>query len=127
MRKLLPQLLRYGLVGGCSATVHFSIVIFLVEIYHFTPMSANCLAFFAGFQVSYWGHRSWTFAGTTSRHGVALPKLFVVASISLALNQGLFYFFLTIVELPYPVALLVVLTIVPFVTFVLSKFWVFRF
>lgn len=123
---LLRQLARFGVVGGTAATVHFSVVIILVEAGLLTPMYANVIAFLTGFQVSYWGHRSWTFSGTTASHRVAIPKLFMVGSLGLAINESLFYFFLTMAQLPYPVALLAVLCVTPAVTFTLSKLWVFR-
>lgn len=123
---ILRQLMRFGIVGAAAATVHFSIVICLVEAELLTPLYANVIAFLVGFQVSYWGHRSWTFSGTTTSHSIAMPKLFVVGSTGLAINESLFYFFLTVAQLPYPIALLAVLTITPAVSFTLSKLWVFR-
>ena len=123
---LIKQLMRFGVIGVTAATVHFSIVVCLVETHTLTPLYANVIAFLIAFQISYWGHRSWTFAGTTTTHRVAIPRLFAVGTSGLALNQSLFYFFLTFAQLPYPLALLAVLTITPLITFTLSKLWVFR-
>ena len=123
---LIKQLTRFGIVGIIAVTVHFSILIFLVEREHFTPLVANIFAFLISFQVSYWGHRSWTFYGTTTKHRVALPKLFLIGCSGLVANEGLFYIFLTLFKLPYPLAQFFVLTILPLVNFTLGKFWVFR-
>lgn len=123
---LLKQLTRFGIVGVCAASVHFSIVIFLVETNGIKPLIANVAAFLISFQVSYWGHRSWTFSGTTTLHRIALPKLFLVGSCGLVANEGLFYLFLSVLNLPYQLALLFVLTILPIINFTLGKLWIFK-
>lgn len=123
---LFKQLIRFGIIGLCAAAVHFGILIALVEIKHFNPLVANIFAFFISFQISYWGHRSWTFYGTTVSHRIAFPKLLLIGSTNFAANEGLFYIFLTVFNLPYPVAQFLVLTILPIANFTLGKYWVFR-
>lgn len=124
--KLFHQLLRFGLIGLLAGAVHFSIVVLLVESAGLKPLIANIFAFLAAFQVSYWGHRYWTFRGTTASHRMALPRLFLVCSAAFAANESLFYLFLALFNLPYPIALFLVLAILPLLTFTLSKLWVFR-
>jgi len=122
---LLAQIFRFGVVGVAASCVHFSLVYLLVERYAFLPLVANVFGYFCGFQVSYWGHKSWTFKGNRTAHHVALPKLAVVQSINFIANQSLFYIFLSL-HLPYLVALFLVLAILPVFTFITSKLWVFR-
>lgn len=124
--KLLRQLIRFGMVGATAATVHFSLVIFFVEIGQLQPLVANVIGFVVAFQVSYWGHRYWTFHGTSALHRVALPKLLLVASSGFAANESLFYLFTVSLNLPYPIALFIILSILPIINFTLGKFWVFR-
>ncbi len=118
--------MRFGIVGVTAASVHFSLVIFFVELYALKPLQANVIAFLIAFQVSYWGHRYWTFRGTTNSHRVALPRLFVICGSSFIANEGLYYLVLTYLKLPYPLALLVVFAILPLVNFTFEKFWVFQ-
>jgi putative flippase GtrA len=122
----LFQLVRFGIVGSIAAAVHFSTVVCLVELKLMPPLTANIIAFLMGFQVSYWGHRRWTFKGTTVYHHVAMMRLFIVAATNLVANQTLFYFFFKVIQLPYMLALLLVLSILPVMTFILGKFWVFK-
>lgn len=122
---LFLQLCRFGVVGVLAAIVHFSIVVLLVQNADLAPLIANIFGFIIAFQVSYWGHRLWTFNGTITLHRVAIAKLFFVQVVNFVLNESLFYLFL-IVGLPYPIALLIVLAILPVFTFALSKLWVFR-
>lgn len=125
-RALIRELLQFGLIGLCAASVHFGIVVFLVEINHLQPLLANVVAFIFAFQVSYWGNRYWTFGASNTLHRVALPRLFLVCSIGFMANESLFYIFLTQLNLIYPIALFLVLCILPLATFLVGKFWVFR-
>lgn len=119
------QIARFLIVGGTAAAVHFSVVIMLVHFFDYAPLIANVGGFMVSFQVSYWGHRVWTFADTVTLHREAYPKLVTVQLVNFALNEILFYFFLSL-HLPYQLALLIVLAILPVFTFVSSKFWVFQ-
>lgn len=121
----LLQIARFIIVGGSAAVVHFSVVVLLVQLFHYAPLIANVGGFMVSFQVSYWGHRVWTFADTVTLHREAYPKLVAVQLVNFALNESLFYFFLSL-HLPYQLALLIVLAILPAFTFVSSKFWVFQ-
>lgn len=124
-RPLLAQLSRFGLIGLIAAIIHFSIVIALVQLNLCPPLIANIFAFMIAFQVSYWGHRCWTFRGTLTRHRTAILKLLSVQATSFAANETLFYIFLSL-HYPYPIALLFTLTILPIFTFLSSKLWVFK-
>lgn len=121
----LLQLARFILVGGSAAVVHFSVVVMLVHFFDYAPLIANVGGFMVSFQVSYWGHRVWTFADTVTLHREAYPKLVVVQLVNFGLNESLYYFLLSL-HLPYQWALLIVLAILPAFTFVSSKFWVFQ-
>ncbi len=122
---LFFQLCRFGLVGLTAAAIHFSTVVFLVQTFMFQPLVANIIGFMLAFNCSYWGHKLWTFQDTTSRHAIALPKLLTVQLMNFAANESLFSIFLWM-NLPYTLALLLVLTILPIFTFIASKWWVFR-
>jgi putative flippase GtrA len=125
-RPLFLQLMRFGLVGVSAALVHFSVVVALVESHWLHPLVANILAFCVAFQVSYWGHRSWTFSGTRQRHAVAFPRLLLVSSAAFVANESLFYILMTEFKLPYMLALVVVLSILPLAVFTINKLWVFE-
>jgi putative flippase GtrA len=123
---LIKQIIQFGIVGVTAALVHFTVVVSLVELYLLRPLIANIAAFLVAFNVSYLGHRNFTFRGTTTRHQVAIPRLFFTSCGLFAANEGLFYFFMNVTKLPYTAALLLVLFILPVVTFMINKLWVFR-
>jgi putative flippase GtrA len=124
--KLFKQIMCFGIIGTTAAFVNFSLVVLLVEIGSMQPLYANMIAFIFAFQVSYFGHRYWTFQDTTTNHSAAVPRLLIVAGSNFFANMSLFYFFLNSLHLPYTLALLLVMTILPIITFTFGKFWVFR-
>lgn len=121
---LFYQLIRFGLVGVMAAAIHVGIVVALVQGFSLVPLVANVFGFAIAFQASYWGHRLWTFHESSSLHRVAAPKLLVVQLLSFAANETLFYILLAL-HLPYPLALVLVLAVLPIFTFMASKLWVF--
>lgn len=125
MTPLFRQIFRFGVVGVIAAVAHFNMVVFLVQNFQYAPLVANAFAFLVSFQMSYWGHRLWTFGDTVTLHRVAIPKLLLVQLINFLANETLFYIFLSC-NLPYPIALIIVLTILPIFTFISSKLWIFR-
>ncbi|TAK73602.1 MAG: GtrA family protein [Gammaproteobacteria bacterium] len=124
MNNMVRQLFRFGIVGATAAVLHMSVVVLLVQTQGLAPLVANIAGFIVAFQLSYWGHRLWTFSDTHVLHRTALPRLLIVQLINFAANEALFYFFLML-HLPYLIALLLVLMILPIFTFFSSKKWVF--
>jgi putative flippase GtrA len=121
----LAQIIRFVIVGSLAALVHVSMVVLLVQLYDFLPLVANAGGFLVSVQVSYWGHRLWTFAATDVLHREAYPKLVMLQISNFCLNE-LLYFILLSLQLPYLLALLIVMTVLPVFTFLASKFWIFR-
>jgi putative flippase GtrA len=123
---LTRQLFYFGIVGTTAAFVQLSIVILLVSFTGLHPLTANIVGFIFAFNVSYFGHRLFTFAGTSTQHHIAVRRLLSVAISNFIANEGLFYIFLMVFKFYYPIALLLVLLILPVITFILSKKWVFK-
>lgn len=122
---LFFQLTRFGIVGVLAAIVHTSVVISLVQWGKQPPLLANILGFASAFQLSYWGHRLFTFAARDIPHRISMSRLLFIQLINLTMNEALFFIFLQY-QLPYILALILVQTILPVFTFISSKLWVFR-
>lgn len=124
MIDLVKQLTRFGIVGLIAATIHFTTVVTIVTYTGMHPLLANIVAFVVSFQLSYWGHRTWTFRESIAAHREAFPKLLLVQAFNL-IGSELLFFILLQMNLPYKVALVLVLMILPVFTFLASKLWVF--
>jgi putative flippase GtrA len=126
LNKVFLQLIRFGIVGSCAAAVNILIVIWSVQNFGVQPLLANIFAFLVAFNISYIGHRYWSFANATLQHRTSVPRFLLIAVTSFALNEGLFYIFLSLLDWYYVWALLLTLLIVPLFTFVFSKIWAFK-
>ena len=120
---LVLQLARFGCVGAAASVVHLALVAVLVPL-GLAPLWANPLAFLAAFQVSYYGHRGWTFRQEGARHAYA--RLFAVALAGFALNEAAYVALLRLTPFDYRLALAGVLAVQAGITFLLARDWVFR-
>ena len=121
---MILQLARFGVVGITAMAVHWIAVTLLVPL-GIAPLIANILAFAIAFNVSYVGHRNWTFA-STANHATTFKRFFLVALASFVLNETLYYLLLSFTALDYRIALAMVLVAVAALTFVMSRYWAFR-
>jgi putative flippase GtrA len=122
---LLHQLFRFGIIGTMAALLNMLVVVLLVHFAHWWPLAANILAFIVAYQVSFFGHHYWTFQSGISAK-TAWPKFLLVALGSFLLNEGCYALFLQVLHVQYIWALLLVLLIVPPITFAFSRLWAFR-
>ncbi|HSB97731.1 MAG TPA: GtrA family protein [Spongiibacteraceae bacterium] len=128
---MIRQLARFGVVGIAAMAVHWLVVAVLVPL-GALPLIANVVAFAIAFNVSYIGHRHWTFAADSAvdvvadDRGTPFKRFFGVALLSFVLNEILYYLLLRYTTLDYRIALLIVLIAVAALTFILSRYWAFR-
>ncbi len=121
---LLRQVLRFAVVGMGATLTHAAVfwLGFALGGLHHVP--ANILAFLVAFEVSYFGHRRWSFAGGRRETGRRW-RLLAVSLLGLGLNLawGALAF-----ELWGGMALFLALQIgvTPGLVFVLSRLWVFK-
>lgn len=124
-RRLATQVVRFGIVGVTATAMHVGIVLGLVETGLLAPFWANVVAFSAALFVSYLGNHKWTFElqGGHRRH---FPRFITVAILGLAANQGVFHVVVSVLQRDYRIALAIVVTVIPAVTFALNRLWAFR-
>jgi putative flippase GtrA len=123
-RPLFEQALRFGAIGTAASAAHVAIALTLIERASLPVLTANGLAFMVAVLVSYIGNHSWTFTrvGHHERH---LPRFLAISLVGLALNQAIVFATVTMAGLPYLVGILIVIAVVPVLTFVLSRSWAF--
>lgn len=120
------QILKFGVIGTLAAAVHMGMVALLVT-FSMHPLLANIFGFMVAFNVSYLGHRFWTFGNKSClSHAASVVRFWGIAVTSFAINEGLFFLFLSFTPLPYLLALFLVLLMVTPITFLLSRSWAFH-
>ena len=120
----MGTMLRFAVSGGFATATHVLVFIALVEWLSVRPVYSSGVAFVVALFVSYGMNYHWTFS-VSGPHRVMLPKFAAVAVLGLFLNLGITYSVVDLAGYWYGYALLLVVLIVPLMTFVLSKLWVF--
>ena len=120
---MISQLFRFGCVGAAAAAVHLSVVALLVATLGMAPLWANVAGFGVAIQVTYFGHRNWTFRAV--KRGGDYQRMLLVSLVSFALNEALYAVLLHTTPLDYRLALVLVLVAVAVLTFIGSRIWVF--
>ena len=116
---------RFAIVGLVATGVHMFTVWALIEWRGVAPLRANFAAFLAAFSVSFTGHYLWTFSapGSSVR---ALLRFLLVSGTAFLFNTALLAFLLEEGWMSPPIAAVLAAGVVPVVTFLASRVWVFR-
>lgn len=122
--RLFGQGWRFVVVGLAATATHVACGLILAEAAGLAPIWANLLAFCIALFVSYLGNHSWTFAARGA-HAFHFPRFTAIALAGLSLNQGIVYVMVGVMALDYRVALAVVVLVVPALSFMLNRGWVF--
>lgn len=121
----LRQAARFAAVGGAATATHLCVGLLLAENLHLAPFWANLCAFATAVLVSYFGNLIWTF-GMASEGLGPLPRFVTLALCGLAANQAIVFAAVNLAGWSYRVALAIVLLVVPVLTYLASRQWVFR-
>lgn len=120
------MLVRYGLVGVLATIVHSAIALMMHEWVGFEPFWAHASGFCGGLITAYLGHYHYSFKDNGA-HKNRFPKFVISSLIGFGLHQGGVVVLVSHFQLNYSTQALPLLMIsVPALTFLMSKFWVFR-
>jgi putative flippase GtrA len=120
----LRQFLRFGVIGVAATLTHIAAALVMIERLGIDIMAANAFAFCIAFPVSYFGNHAWTFRANGG-HGMHVPRFLATSLGGLALNQAIVFVATRHFGLHYLTAILIVVALVPLLTFVASKLWAF--
>lgn len=118
------EILRFGIVGVGATLTHLGLLRVGVEWFGASPVLANGLAFCVAVLVTYFGQSRWVFR--SHGHDIARLRKFLLSVCGgLFLNVGIMALTVQVLGLNYLVGFVSGLVIIPAVTFVINKFWVF--
>lgn len=118
------NILSFGIVGALATVVHAIVAIVLIEMAMLHPFPANAFGFMTGFLASYFGHHRFSFQ-SDAEHKDALPRFLLVAGAGLVLNQIIVFCVVNLAGLSYYISLAIIISVVPVMTFVISRNWAF--
>jgi putative flippase GtrA len=120
----LREIATFGVIGVVATTTHAAIALFMNQHLGIAPFTANFLAYCCAFSVSYFGNARFTF-GRPAFRGRQFLKFVSISLLGLALSQALTFLCTGVLGLPYTLALIPIVTLVPILSFVLSKAYAF--
>jgi len=119
--RVFKQLAWFAAVGVTATLTHFATAMFALSYFACSLLCANLLGYCLAVAVSIFGHSYLTFRSRLTRQVV--QRFLVVSLVTLLISQGL----LASIQdmLPSYVALALAVVVIPALTFVLNKLWVF--
>lgn len=127
LRMLGLQYGRFALVGLGATMVHVLVYAATIELLALPPLLANALGFAAGVNLSFVGHRRWTFRSEAPAAGRrSLFRFWAVALFGLTLNTGFVQLVTGTLMLNYVWSIPLIAGVTPLLTFTLSRSWAFR-
>lgn len=121
---LVRQLFFFGIVGVSATLTHYLVALSSHNYLGFNLYFANLSGYCSAVAISYFGHGKLTF-----QRELKWPVFFrfvLVSLTSLGLSQGILWVLATQSTLHHAISLAIVVCIIPVITFLLSKIWVYR-
>ena len=123
MKNVLGQFMKFAVVGGLAAAVHYSVLVALVSAGAMGPVPASGVGFLVSATFNYWLNYRYTFRSGRS-HAAAAPRFAAVATAGLAINQVVVAVLIGHVA-HYLLAQIVATACVMVWNFVLGRIWTF--
>jgi putative flippase GtrA len=117
------SLVKYGLIGILTVGVQAGIFLLLAELFRLSGLVSYVLAVITSLVVAYFGQSRWTFAARKSR---SVTKYGVVVLISFALGSVGTWVIVDWAGLSPFFALPLMVFVIPFLSFLMLRAWVFR-
>ncbi len=124
MKKLLKQILRFGVVGIISTIVDFGVLILFKEVFHVHYLIANVFAFSVSVIVNYLCSMRFVFQGRKDTSKIREFAVFVVLSaVGLLLNEFLMWVSVSGLRVDYLWGKVIATAIVMVYNFISKKFF----
>lgn len=130
MKKLFLQeiaqspIFKYLISGGTAATVQYTILIGLVEVFNVNPFIATFIGLTVATFVNYPLQYYWTFINYVP-HCIAFPKYVLVTSVAYTVNLFSFWFLEHVVGTHYIIAQIVATSIALAINFIVNSRYTF--
>ena len=118
------RLIRFGLVGLAATASYFALGLLFVDLLSMPLLLGNALAYIISFAVSYAGQSRWTFQSGDADSRM-LPRFAIAQAAGFGLNSMIIGA-LAALRVPYLLSMLAATVSVPFVVYLICKYWVFR-
>lgn len=124
-RRLLAEMIRYGMVSALAFAVDFGSLAFFAEVVGLHYLVAASLAFSLGIATNFAVSRLWVFNATPHDKGTEVGLFLGVGITGLLLNAGIMWFFTSVVGVHYLISKLMSTAMVFFWNFLLRRFLIY--
>jgi len=121
---MIGQLSRFASVGLVATLLHVIVALIVKELFQFSAQLANLIGFSAAVGLSYIGH-IWITFRVNPVHSLHLPRFLFIALLGLAASSTITFVVHTKLGASFGLAMGGVAILVPLLTFLASKYWVF--
>lgn len=124
-RQTLRQMATFGVVGVAGTATHYVTALATAQFVH--PLIANLFGYCLAVGVSYGGHHRFTFRvhRAEARHRRRFPRFVIVSLSAVSLSEVVLWLTLEQTDWPLWLAQLAAIAVVPPVTYLLGRYWVF--
>jgi putative flippase GtrA len=122
---LKREVVGFLVIGVIATIIHAGVGLAVNSFLKVAPLTANVIGYTSAFTFSYFGNSTATF-GRSARDWNQFARFMTVSLAMFGLNEAIVAIFTTLAHWPYRYALIPALTVVPVVSFVVSKLWAFQ-
>lgn len=122
MRKLLNQILKFGVVGGLAFIIDYGILIFLTEVFHINYLISTTISFIVSVIFNYIMSIFWVFDVDENKNRTTVFSVFIILSvIGLLLNDLFMWIFVDGMSIHYLIAKIIATLLVMIYNFITRK------
>lgn len=122
MKKLLNQILKFGVVGGLAFIIDYGILIFLTEVFHINYLISTTISFIVSVIFNYIMSIFWVFDVDENKNRTTVFSVFIILSvIGLLLNDLFMWIFVDGISIHYLIAKIIATLLVMIYNFITRK------
>ena len=123
-KPVLKQITLFGIIGVLATITHYFSALLFIKHTTLNLYLANLAGYLLAISVSFFGHGLFTFKVELSFY---ILKKFIIVSISAFICSELILFLLEKgLHFPHYISLGIVVLIIPLISFLLNKLWVYK-
>ena len=122
----MNKLFTYGIIGLLGTFIHFSTLVFLVEILNLDPVISSSIGFIFTVIISFILNKKFTFKIKTSTNSILFIKYTIVSLTGFFLNSFIMYFTVHLLSIHYSIGQAIVIIVLPISNFLLNNYWTFN-
>ncbi len=118
------QFFVFCVVGVIATLTHYLVALFFHELLAVNLYVCNLIGYVTAVVVSYCGHSRFTFRVALSQE--IFRRFIIVSILTFIASEGILAVLENTLQLGHRISLAIVVLIIPLITFLLNKMWVFR-